>query len=665
MSKIREWVWRWLIDWMYQPSWRVQCLARVAGLCLVCSVALGDFRTAAVRVSTQEGGNASSIGSGTIVGFHASRGGTDNVTTIVTCAHILRDSGGANSNVQVDVYYPQPANLVGGRVLYFDLATDVAVVSIPVPAGLQLESAPVSQRSVAVGEDVTSVGCGGGGAPVPWPSKVVSVNRWRSNGGDNIETTNLPTQGRSGGGLFNAAGELVGICSSASPTDNQGLYCGTAAVHQAMLKTIGLSSPSVPVGAMPAHEANRPSDPYATPNFIVTSGNAELSKQVGDRAEVFRSKLALHWTGREMPKWSAPCPITVRVGELGAGGATSFVFENGEVYKWRMSIQGRPGPVVETVLPHELTHAILACHFRQPLPRWVDEGMATTVETQEEKAKQLAVLHEVLRSGRGIPLRKMLPMKDYPQDWQPIYAQGYSITQFLIHHAGELAFVDFVAASTRDDHWDDALKSAYGIKSADELNDKWLAWVQDGSPAPPHVAGYQGGGRFFQWGLGLGGGMQRGWNECHGSSCGTAQPTQFVQQAPRQQRPAPQPYTPPPVQQRPPATQPRQQEPVQPPLVNLPKQDDSRVASLELRVKTLEGQLAVVQAPQPGPEGKQGPRGERGPEGKQGPKGDPGDKGDPAPAPKPSVVSNESDKATRPPVPFSYDLVPLIEGDKK
>ena len=65
---------------------------------------------------------------------------------------------------------------------------------------------------------------------------------------------------------------------------------------------------------------------------------------------------------------------------LGAGGATTFQFQDGEVFGWRMSIQGSRERMLDSVLPHEITHMIFASHFRQPLPRWADEGGATSVE---------------------------------------------------------------------------------------------------------------------------------------------------------------------------------------------------------------------------------------------------------------------------------------------
>ena len=53
-----------------------------------------------------------------------------------------------------------------------------------------------------------------------------------------------------------------------------------------------------------------------------------------------------------------------------------------------MHIQGSRERILDSVLPHEITHTIFATHFGRPLPRWADEGACTTVEHVSEKAKQ-------------------------------------------------------------------------------------------------------------------------------------------------------------------------------------------------------------------------------------------------------------------------------------
>ena len=128
---------------------------------------------------------------------------------------------------------------------------------------------------------------------------------------------------------------------------------------------------------------------YKTTNFVVSAPTPQLAKEIGDQAEVYRRNLAIEWLGKELPAWSKPCPINAQVApNMGAGGATSFVFDRGEVFGWKMNIQGSRERILDSVLPHEVTHTIFASYFRQPLPRWADEGACTTVEHRSEIAKQ-------------------------------------------------------------------------------------------------------------------------------------------------------------------------------------------------------------------------------------------------------------------------------------
>src|SRR4051812_23659230 len=74
---------------------------------------------------------------------------------------------------------------------------------------------------------------------------------------------------------------------------------------------------------------------YKTTNFTVSAPTPQLAKEIGDQAEVFRKQLAIEWLGQELPQWSKPCPIHADVAaNKGAGGATSFVFDRGEVFNW-------------------------------------------------------------------------------------------------------------------------------------------------------------------------------------------------------------------------------------------------------------------------------------------------------------------------------------------
>jgi hypothetical protein len=236
---------------------------------------------------------------------------------------------------------------------------------------------------------------------------------------------------------------------------------------------------------------------HRSENFIVEAPTDALAREFALAAETSRRELALEWLGQELPRWAQPCPIAINVGEnLGAGGATTFMFDRGssgrmEVFGWRMTVQGTRQRILDSVLPHEVTHTIFATHFRRPLPRWADEGACTTVEHASEKAKQQQWLLNFLKTGRGIPFDKMFAMKEYPRDILPLYAQGFSTARFLIAQGGRQKFVQFLETGFKNENWPGAVHEHYGYADLARLQTTWVDWVRRGSiePVPASHAG--------------------------------------------------------------------------------------------------------------------------------------------------------------------------------
>ncbi|MDR1494074.1 MAG: hypothetical protein LBT05_15335 [Planctomycetaceae bacterium] len=217
---------------------------------------------------------------------------------------------------------------------------------------------------------------------------------------------------------------------------------------------------------------------YQTPNFIIlNASNVALAEQFGKTAERCRKELAVLWLGYELPQWSAPCPVTVKIGALGAGGETKFLFNEGEVYDWNMYVQGSVEAILTAVLPHEIMHTILASHFREPLPRWIEEGTATFVESLSEKQNYRRLLYRFLQSGRGIPFNEMFRFSQYPDDQMPLYSQAFSVTEFLIMQRGRRNFIGFIGAGLKNNNWSQAIRDYYGYENLGELQVKWNLWV--------------------------------------------------------------------------------------------------------------------------------------------------------------------------------------------
>jgi hypothetical protein len=231
---------------------------------------------------------------------------------------------------------------------------------------------------------------------------------------------------------------------------------------------------------------------YETANFTICNApTQERAVQYGEAAEKFRKELAMLWLGKTLPDWSGKCSIKVHVDQqLGAGGATTFVFEDGEVFDWEMEIQGSSQRILDSVLPHEITHTILATHFRKPIPRWLDEGAATSVENDAEKNNYRRLLHRFIRSDvhQCLPMNKMVSLTEYPDDPMPFYAQGFSIVEYLLSLGRAIdsqehqRLTHFIGSVMNGANWQSALQEHYKIDSLGDLQTNWVQWVAQQNP---------------------------------------------------------------------------------------------------------------------------------------------------------------------------------------
>lgn len=228
---------------------------------------------------------------------------------------------------------------------------------------------------------------------------------------------------------------------------------------------------------------------FRTPNFVVTAADPRFAMQVGQAAEQHRAQLALEWLGHELPPWPEPCNLVVNL-HRDAFGSTTFSFdgprgERGMPFGWEMEVNGSPERILDSVLPHEITHTILATRFQQRLPRWLDEGASSTCEHISETSKQHHNLIVFLTEGRGIPFNQMFRMMEYPRDERDmlaLYAQGLSVVQFLLLQGEKADFVRFAELGLSHGNWDAAIEEVYGFADLSDLQVTWNDWVKEGSP---------------------------------------------------------------------------------------------------------------------------------------------------------------------------------------
>jgi thiol-disulfide isomerase/thioredoxin len=231
-----------------------------------------------------------SYGSGTIIDARLGE------ALILTCGHIFRDSQG-KGKILVDVFGPQPMPQLEGRIVSYDLARDVGLISIRpgVPVTVA-RMAPAGHRLLP-GDRVISIGCDHGAAPTARDSKVTSVNKF--SGPSNVEVAGQPVQGRSGGGLFDAEGYVVGVCNAADPADNEGLFAAAETLHKeldhANLSAIYQTTPGAMTASGPAagNSNGRVAIPTGASGRPGAAGSAERSVPSGLTADELRQAATL------------------------------------------------------------------------------------------------------------------------------------------------------------------------------------------------------------------------------------------------------------------------------------------------------------------------------------------------------------------------------------
>jgi S1-C subfamily serine protease len=192
--------------------------------------------SSSVRLRVDDPGGHS-YGTGTIIDARSGE------ALVITCGHLFRDSKGKGP-VMVELFAATPDGVrvvaqVPGQIVDYNLDRDIGLVSIRPNAATSVAPIAPTQTIIERGDRLTSVGCDRGQDPTALATRVTNVDRYQ--GPPNIEASGAPVEGRSGGGLFNSAGQLVGVCFAADYEGNEGLYTALESIHDEMDR-LGLSN---------------------------------------------------------------------------------------------------------------------------------------------------------------------------------------------------------------------------------------------------------------------------------------------------------------------------------------------------------------------------------------------------------------------------------------
>ncbi|TWU63214.1 Thioredoxin [Crateriforma conspicua] len=221
-------------------------------------------RAATVRLRVYDG-HGFGVGTGTIIDSHGAE------SLVMTCGHLFRDTDG-EGRIEVDLFVGGETKTVPGQLVDYDAEDrDIAVVAIQPGINIQPVKVIKHSQKVTTGQAAFSFGCDRGADPSRRDTRITGVDKYNQHlGVSNLEIDGAPIDGRSGGGLFDQNGCLIGVCNAADYKSDVGIYTGPGSIHW-QLERVNLThlaqgdagtavaptnqfSATVPAGGSPAAE---------------------------------------------------------------------------------------------------------------------------------------------------------------------------------------------------------------------------------------------------------------------------------------------------------------------------------------------------------------------------------------------------------------------------
>ncbi len=182
-------------------------------------------QAATVRLRVYDG-HGFGAGTGTIIDVHGEE------ALVLTCGHLFRDTEG-QGRIEVDLFISGNTQTVDGQLIDYDADNrDIALVAIRPGFPIQPIKVIGTNRLPTTGDVAFSFGCDRGADPSRRDTRITGVNKYnQEKRASNLEIAGAPIDGRSGGGLFDQSGHLIGVCNAADYQGDVGIYAGPGTVQ--------------------------------------------------------------------------------------------------------------------------------------------------------------------------------------------------------------------------------------------------------------------------------------------------------------------------------------------------------------------------------------------------------------------------------------------------
>jgi hypothetical protein len=193
--------------------------------------------------------------------------------------------------------------------------------------------------------------------------------------------------------------------------------------------------------------------------------------------------------------WSPKCDVVVHpqvteyVQALGPGseqttGCATIRLDGGRVVLRRIDLRADGAEWNTEVLPHELTHVVLADRFcKTRIPPWADEGIALLAESPERMKQRLGELRQVAGGGFLYGARDLAAIKANPQPaFRPLfYGQSLALVSLLLDRGSREQLLQFVEISQAKG-FEGALSDVYGDVRLSEFERRFNEYVMTDRP---------------------------------------------------------------------------------------------------------------------------------------------------------------------------------------
>ena len=198
------------------------------------ATAIQRAKDATVRLRVHDG-HGYGAGTGTIIDTHGDE------ALVLTCGHLFRENKG-QGRIEVDVFVNGKPKTVLGKVIDYD-SDDRDIALVAIRPGIRVEPVEIIKKGsrMQTGQAAFSFGCDRGDPPTRRDTRITGIDKYNAHlGASNIEISGAPVDGRSGGGLFDAQGTLIGVCNAADYKGDVGIYTGPGSI-QWQLDRVNLS----------------------------------------------------------------------------------------------------------------------------------------------------------------------------------------------------------------------------------------------------------------------------------------------------------------------------------------------------------------------------------------------------------------------------------------